>query len=59
MYRRQQANDLDEDDHIYGTPLEDPKKDANQNAPKKQELDQTVRDEKGRRRFHGAFTGIV
>jgi len=46
----------DEDDDIYyGTPL--PPLEENQNAPKKQELDLTVRDWKGRRRFHGAFTG--
>ncbi|RWS23851.1 DUF1604 domain containing protein-like protein [Leptotrombidium deliense] len=48
-------SDSDDDDIFYGTalpPLEDL-----QNAPKKAELDLTVRDEKGRRRFHGAFTG--
>ncbi|RWS17040.1 hypothetical protein B4U79_13192 [Dinothrombium tinctorium] len=46
----------DEDElPFFGTalpPLEDEK-----NAPRKQELDLTVRDSKGRRRFHGAFTG--
>ena len=45
----------DEEDTFYGTPvtpLED-----HENAPKKADLDLTVRDEKGRRRFHGAFTG--
>lgn len=40
---------------FYGTAF--PDLEANENAPRKVELDQTVRDEQGRRRFHGAFTG--
>lgn len=60
MFRKPQAvkrrnDEPDEEDLLYGTPfppIEDPS-----SAPKKQELDQTVRDENGRRRLHGAFTG--
>ena len=40
---------------FYGTAF--PDLEVNQNAPKRAELDLTVRDERGRRRFHGAFTG--
>lgn len=49
--------DEDGDDGIiiYGTPL--PPLEDNENASKKPEIDLTVRDWKGRRRFHGAFTG--
>lgn len=45
----------DDDDYLIGTqfaPLEE-----DELASKKPDLDLTVRDEKGRRRFHGAFTG--
>ncbi|KAI1299221.1 G patch domain-containing protein 1 -like protein [Halotydeus destructor] len=48
----------DEDDgrhKVFGTPL--PALEKNENASKKPELDMTVRDQQGRRRFHGAFTG--
>lgn len=50
-------NDDDDDGHRgwYGTPFAPLER--QENAPKKAELDLTVRDEKGRRRFHGAFTG--
>lgn len=51
-------DDLDDEDRLYGTPfpaLEDGQNAAN--PRKQQELDQTVRDEQGRRRLHGAFTG--
>ena len=47
--------DNDEDFIYYGTPL--PPLEENKNAPRKPDLDLTVRDWKGRRRFHGAFTG--
>jgi G patch domain-containing protein 1 len=40
---------------VYGTPL--PPLQEDEVAPKKADIDLTVRDEKGRRRFHGAFTG--
>ena len=58
MYKKQQSRDEDSDDEIdqfYGTPFAPVEDSAS--LPKKQELDQTVRDENGRRRFHGAFTG--
>ena len=45
----------DDEDGVIGTsfaPLE-----ANEIVSRKPEIDQTVRDERGRRRFHGAFTG--
>lgn len=50
-------DDDEDDDEIraYGTPL--PGLDDDEIAPKKASLDLTVRDEQGRRRFHGAFTG--
>ena len=48
--------DDDEDSAVtYGTPFPPSLEDTN--APKKAEVDLTVRDEQGRRRFHGAFTG--
>jgi hypothetical protein len=61
MYKRQEQKsrnnyDLDEEDQLYGTPFP-PIEDQTSLPRKKQELDQTVRDENGRRRFHGAFTG--
>lgn len=44
---------------LYGTPF--PPLEGGENAPRKmvlsRDLDLTVRDEQGRRRFHGAFTG--
>lgn len=59
MFRKPQTkrrnDEEDEEDLLYGTPLP-PIEDAS-SLPKKQELDQTVRDENGRRRLHGAFTG--
>ncbi|XP_013380300.1 G patch domain-containing protein 1 [Lingula anatina] len=50
-------SDSDEDTFVtIGTPLEPLVEDApRKKAPQVQ--DETVRDEKGRRRFHGAFTG--
>ena len=48
-------DDDDDDIKVYGTPL--PGLDEDEIAPKKASLDLTVRDEQGRRRFHGAFTG--
>uniref|UniRef100_T1JTS5 G patch domain-containing protein n=1 Tax=Tetranychus urticae TaxID=32264 RepID=T1JTS5_TETUR len=47
--------DDEDEEFVYGTPL--PPLEDNENASKKPELDLTVRDWKGRRRFHGAFTG--
>ena len=59
MFRKPQAkrrnDEPDEEDLLYGTPF--PPVEDQSSAPKKQELDQTVRDENGRRRLHGAFTG--
>lgn len=59
MFRKSQAkrrnDELDEEDLLYGTPF--PPIEDQSSASKKQELDQTVRDENGRRRLHGAFTG--
>ena len=56
-FRNEDHDDEEEESGtiLYGTPL--PLLRDDQVAPKKQELDLTVRDEKGRRRFHGAFTG--
>ncbi|KAH8339043.1 hypothetical protein KR074_001198 [Drosophila pseudoananassae] len=50
---------MDEEEHLhrFGTPLEPIQKDA---VPPKKPLaieDQIVKDENGKRRFHGAFTG--
>ncbi|EDV40227.1 uncharacterized protein Dana_GF10404, isoform A [Drosophila ananassae] len=50
---------MDEEEHLhrFGTPLEPIQKDA---VPAKKPLaieDQVVKDENGKRRFHGAFTG--
>lgn len=53
--RRNDDDDLDDEDRLYGTPF--PPIEDKSVAIKKQELDQTVRDENGRRRLHGAFTG--
>lgn len=46
-----QNNDL----QTFGTPFDIVHND--EIVSRKPEIDQTVRDEKGRRRFHGAFTG--
>src|SRR5687768_4362319 len=48
-------DDNDSNESFYGTAF--PPLEPNQNAPRKGELDLTVRDERGRCRFHGAFTG--
>lgn len=55
LWAKMYSNDNDDDDDVVGTafaPLE-----ANELVSRKPEIDQTVRDERGRRRFHGAFTG--
>lgn len=53
--RQDDHSDDEEDVVVYGTPL--PALEDDEAAPKKASLDLTVRDEQGRRRFHGAFTG--
>ena len=45
----------EEDEGFFGTPF--PPLEGEQIVSRKPELDLTVRDSKGRRRFHGAFTG--
>lgn len=47
--------DSDEDEGFFGTPF--PPLEEEQLVKRKPELDLTVRDSQGRRRFHGAFTG--
>lgn len=47
--------DNDDDNEIIGTPF--PALETDEIVSRKQDIDQTVRDERGRRRFHGAFTG--
>lgn len=57
-YRINDYHDDDEDDgdyEILGTPF--PALESDEIVSSKVEIDQTVRDERGRRRFHGAFTG--
>ena len=48
-------NDQNGDEGIVGTPF--PALEADEIVSRKPDIDQTVRDERGRRRFHGAFTG--
>ena len=55
MSNLRHLNYEDEDPVSYGTPF--PPIEDESNVPKKAEIDLTVRDEEGRRRFHGAFTG--
>lgn len=65
MYRDYFADEDDEEDDqttsskakfkVYGTPFPSLKDD--ELPTKKPDIDLTVRDEEGRRRFHGAFTG--
>lgn len=47
----------EEEETFFGTPL--PQLENDETVSRKPDIDQTVRDEKGRRRFHGAFTGGV
>ena len=48
-------SDEEEESVVLGTPLEP--LEADEIVSRKPELDLTVRDSRGRRRFHGAFTG--
>lgn len=54
-FRQEDDDDEDLGPKLYGTAL--PALEEDEVAPKKADIDLTVRDEKGRRRFHGAFTG--
>ncbi|KAH7645373.1 G patch domain-containing protein 1 [Dermatophagoides farinae] len=47
--------DDDDDVGVIGTPF--PALEADEIVSRRLDVDQTVRDERGRRRFHGAFTG--
>lgn len=50
MYHRGQAEPM-----LFGTPFEPLQ--SEEIVSRKPEVDQTVRDERGKRRFHGAFSG--